>query len=286
MSLSQSPAVIHSGWLTKSPPTESASLFKPRWRKRWMVLLQGSDSESYLLCYYTDESKTKLKGTINLKHCMTISSSLLVPPSSKSKQVELVGGGQTLEIEIYYFQVFMFSLLTPDRVYQFSSDNKQLIDTWIEILTNACKKNPFFESLDDDLDSSRDKSQVFDESLNSTSIKKSLKDPYIHLTECYSGNFPPPPPPRPAKSSLDVRKRLELERDVENDIQYLDLHFPSQLNKDFPEEVDDSDDADSSFNSRGKEEEEIIYHNIDFIRTKAFNETRREVESDKYNIKH
>ena len=87
MSLSQSPAVIHSGWLTKSPPTESASLFKPRWRKRWMVLLQGSDSESYLLCYYTDESKTKLKGTINLKHCMTISSSLLVPPSSKSKQV-------------------------------------------------------------------------------------------------------------------------------------------------------------------------------------------------------
>ena len=180
----------------------------------------------------------------------------------------------------------MFSLSTPDRVYQFSSDNKQLIDTWIEILTNACKKNPFFESLDDDLGSSRDKSQVFDESLNSTSIKKSLKDPYIHLTECYSGNFPPPPPPRPAKSSLDVRKRLELERDVENDIQYLDLHFPSQLNKDFPEEVDDSDDADSSFNSRGKEEEEIVYHNIDFIRTKAFNETRREVESDKYNIKH
>merc|ERR1712154_73006 len=73
-----SPAIIHSGWLTKSPPSESASLFKPRWRKRWMVLLQGTDSESYLLCYYTDESKTKLKGTINLKHCMTISSSLLV----------------------------------------------------------------------------------------------------------------------------------------------------------------------------------------------------------------
>jgi len=227
-----------------------------------MVLLQGTDSESYLLCYYTDESKTKLKGTINLKHCMTISSSLLVEAEKKSKQV------------------FMFSLSTPDRVYQFSSDNKQLIETWIEILTNACKKNPFFESLDDDLEGSREKCQVFEES-----IAKSLKDPYIHLTECYSGNFPPRPPPRPTKSSLDVRKKLSAERDVESDIQYLDLHFP-QLNKQFPEEAEDSDDADSSFNSRGKEEEEIIYHNIDFIRTKAFNETRREVESDKYNIKH
>jgi len=231
-----------------------------------MVLLQGCDSESYLLCYYTDESKTKLKGTINLKHCMNISSSLLVEAEKKSKQV------------------FMFSLSTPDRIYQFSSDNKQLIENWIEILTNACRKNPFFESLDDDC--KRDKSQVFDESLHSNSIKKSMKDPYIHLTECYSGKFPPKAPPRPAKSSLDVRKKLDLDRDIENDIQYLDLHFPSQLNKEFPDEVEDSDEADSSFNSKGKDEEEVIYHNIDFIKTKAFNDTRREVESDKYNIKH
>ena len=109
----------------------------------------------------------------------------------------------------------MFSLSTPDRVYQFSSDHKQVIENWIEILTNACRKNPFFESLDDALDSRRDKSQ--DDSLHSNSIKKSMKDPYIHLTECYSGKFPPKAPPRPAKSSLDVRSKLELERDIEND---------------------------------------------------------------------
>ena len=54
-----------------------------------MVLLQGSEAESYLLCYYTDEAKTKLKGTINLKHCMNISSSLLVEAEKKSKQVNL-----------------------------------------------------------------------------------------------------------------------------------------------------------------------------------------------------
>ena len=179
----------------------------------------------------------------------------------------------------------MFSLSTPDRVYQFSSDNKQLIETWIEILTNACRKNPFFENLDDGQDCKRDKSEVFDESLYSTtgnSIKKSMKDPYIHLTECYSGKFPQAAPPRPAKSSLDVRRKLVMEN-IENDIQYLDLHFPS-LNKQVPDEVEDSDDTDSSF-KEGKEEEEIIYHNIDFIKTKAFNETRRQVESDKYNIK-
>jgi len=236
-----------------------------------MVLLQGSEAESYLLCYYTDEAKTKLKGTINLKHCMNISSSLLVEAEKKSKQV------------------FMFSLSTPDRVYQFSSDTKQLIETWIEILTNACRKNPFFENLDDGQDCKRDKSEVFDESVYSTngnSIKKSMKDPYIHLTECYSGKFPPQAaPPRPAKSSLDVRKRCGALENIETDIQYLDLHFPSQLNKQVQDEGEDSDDADSSFNSKGKDEEEIIYHNIDFIKTKAFNETRRQVESDKYNIK-
>ena len=54
-----------------------------------MVLLQGSEAETYLLCYYTDEAKTKLKGTINLKHCMNISSSLHVEAEKKSKQVNM-----------------------------------------------------------------------------------------------------------------------------------------------------------------------------------------------------
>ena len=92
MNLGQPLPIIHSGWLTKSPPQETPTiLFKPRWRKRWVVLLQGCDSESYMLSYYTDESKSKLKGTINLKHCMNISSSLLVETEKKSKQVKLIG---------------------------------------------------------------------------------------------------------------------------------------------------------------------------------------------------
>ena len=96
--------------------------------------------------------------------------------------------------------MFTFSLSTPDRVYQFSSDSKQLVQTWIEILTNACRQNPFFSS-----SGSASTSACLDSSPRSpapscspaaltapvtpaSSGKRSLADPYIHLTECYSGN--------------------------------------------------------------------------------------------------
>ena len=96
--------------------------------------------------------------------------------------------------------MFTFSLSTPDRVYQFSSDSKQLVQTWIEILTNACRQNPFFSS-----SGSASTSASLDSSTRSpapscspaaltapvtpaSSGKRSLADPYIHLTECYSGN--------------------------------------------------------------------------------------------------
>ena len=96
--------------------------------------------------------------------------------------------------------MFTFSLSTPDRVYQFSSDSKQLVQTWIEILTNACRQNPFFSS-----SGSASTSASLESSTRSpapscspaaltapvtpaSSGKRSLADPYIHLTECYSGN--------------------------------------------------------------------------------------------------
>lgn len=179
--------------------------------------------------------------------------------------------------------MFSFSLSTPDRVYQFSSENKQLVQTWIEILTNACRTNPYFDCPDtgqrsssrtDSFPSSTKSSPASQSSfvLNSSPGRKSAKDPYIHLTECYSGNkqLPPPAPPRPAKSSLDIRRKLEFEK---GDIQYLDLQFSNTKISDSDEFMRDKDS-----------EEEIIYRNIDFIKTKAFNETRKQVESVKYNI--
>eukprot|EP00092_Neocalanus_flemingeri_P035681 GFUD01038847.1.p1 GENE.GFUD01038847.1~~GFUD01038847.1.p1 ORF type:complete len:257 (+),score=72.57 GFUD01038847.1:90-860(+) len=235
---------IHEGWLTKSPPLESQkSIFKARWRKRWVVLQHGTLSDQFLLQYYTDESKHKLKGTINLNHCMNISSNLILEAEKKA-------------------QPYMFSLSTPDRVYHFSSANKQLTQNWVEIISNACRRNIFFQG---------------NETVKSKSVeensKKSLKDPYIHLTECYSGEKKPPKvPPRPSKSSSDVKKQLNMNSFVNDDIEYLDLEFPSNQENDVLEE------------DRQEAQNETIYRNIDFIKTNAFNETRREVEENKYNF--
>ena len=181
--------------------------------------------------------------------------------------------------------MFSFSLSTPDRVYQFSSENKQLVQTWIEILTNACRTNPYFDCPDSGQQRSGSRNDSFPSStksspasqsslvLHSSPSRKTAKDPYIHLTECYSGNsqLPPPAPPRPAKSSLDIIRKLEFEK---GDIQYLDLQFSNT-------KISDSDEF---IRDKGSEEEETIYRNIDFIKTKAFNETRKQVESVKYNI--
>ena len=180
--------------------------------------------------------------------------------------------------------MFSFSLSTPDRVYQFSSENKQLIKTWIEILTNACRNNPYFDAPDgsSSRSSSVNKTDSFSSSTKSSPASNSSlvtrsrhKDPYIHLTECYSGNKPPPPaPPRPAKSSLDLRRKLDFDDD--GGVQYLDLQFPSSTRlSDSDELLKDKDD---------EEEGELIYRNIDFIKTKAFNETRKQVENDRYNL--
>ena len=190
-----------------------------------------------------------------------------------------------------FHQVHTFSLSTPDRVYQFSSDNKQLVQTWIEILTNACRQNQFFESPEGRSRSAtlnQDSFQTPPRDLSrlalpsSSGIQKTLKDPYIRLTECYSGRkIPPKAPPRPAKSSLDLRNKysLESDNDIGNNIQYLDLQFPSLLIQDEKAESDSNNDNIENY----KENNEIIYRNIDFVKTKAFNEMRKEVENCRYN---
>lgn len=215
-----------------------------------MVLLQGELADQFLLHYFTDQSKSKLKGTINLKHCMGISSNLIVESERKS-------------------QAYMFSLSTPDRVYHFSSDSKQLTQTWLEILSNACSKNIFFQGNE----ASKSNSLV-DNSKKSLEVpkKKQIKDPYIHLTECYSGEKKPPKiPPRPTKSSSDLKKQLSMNSIVNDDIEYLDLEFSNTAEND----VEDT---------AHEEDNEVIYRNIDFDKTKAFNATRRDVEENKYNL--
>jgi len=174
---------------------------------------------------------------------MNISSNLIVEGEKKS-------------------QTYMFSLSTPDRVYHFSSDSKERTQNWVEIISNACRKNIFFQG-----------NQTSGSKSSANNSKKSLKDPYIHLTECYSGEKKPPKiPPRPTKSSSDVKKQLNLNSFANDDIEYLDLEFPSNQENEVMEE------------ERQEVDKEIIYRNIDFLKTQAFNETRRQVEENKYNF--
>ena len=53
-----------------------------RWRRRWFVLLQqqgpdgggfGAAADQFVLNYYTDETKKKLKGSIFLDECEQVS---------------------------------------------------------------------------------------------------------------------------------------------------------------------------------------------------------------------
>ena len=44
------------------------------------------------------------------------------------------------------------------------------------------------------------------------------------------------------------------------------------------------EDSDHNDNIVKDKEEEVIYRKIDFVKTKAFNETRRQVENSRYNI--
>ena len=48
------------------------SLFQ-KWRRRWFVLQQGKLPRQYLLNYYQDDTKKKLKGTIALDDCEQVS---------------------------------------------------------------------------------------------------------------------------------------------------------------------------------------------------------------------
>jgi len=212
-----------------------------------MVLQRGDLTDQFLLHYFTDQSKSKLKGTINLKHCMGISSNLIVESDKKN-------------------QAYMFSLSTPDRVYHFSSDSKQLTQNWVEIISNACSKNIFFQGNEPST------LEVNSKKTLEVGNKKPLKDPYIHLTECFSGEKKPPKvPPRPTKSSSDLKKQLSMNSFVNDDIEYLDLEFSNTQENDVEEEMQEEDN-------------EVIYKNIDFFKTQAFNETRREVEENKYNF--
>ncbi|KAK6172810.1 hypothetical protein SNE40_016395 [Patella caerulea] len=74
--------VVHSGWMTKSPPERKLlgpwKLFRVKWKKRYFVLCKPSGSlpGQYELNYFSDQSCARKKGTIDLDQCEQIIESL------------------------------------------------------------------------------------------------------------------------------------------------------------------------------------------------------------------
>ena len=96
---------------------------------------QGKLPRQYLLNYYTDESKKRLKGSIALDECEQVTSYVDV------KDFPF--------IEVY-FQVehglvdrkgnydYMFSINTRSRIYFLAVDTQQEMDTWVNVVCKAC----------------------------------------------------------------------------------------------------------------------------------------------------
>ncbi|CAB4064323.1 DOS [Lepeophtheirus salmonis] len=153
--------IVHQGWLIKSPPLErqTNAFFKARWRRRWFVLVSGRDPGSYLLNYYTDNSRRRLKGTIFLEEC------------------EQVDSGLSLENKYE----FTFNIKTPKRVYYLASDSFEDMNTWVKYVCNACGLKASNE---------QDPSTTSSFSLlskTSSISSPSISSPYILMSECISG---------------------------------------------------------------------------------------------------
>jgi len=205
--------VLCEGWMVKSPPLETKpipgySLFKAKWRRRWFVLQQGKVPRQYLLNYYTDDTKKRLKGTIPLDDCEQVEHGL----------VDRKGNYD-----------YMFSINTRSRSYFLAVDTVKEMDTWVNMVCKACGLK---ENVDEQPEAENSVSQtppsvpapievapkplyentpvVPATAPASAAPKPSISGPYIHISECYSGKPPPPqrnPQPQPRQINGSQQKQ-------------------------------------------------------------------------------
>ncbi|KAL8576369.1 hypothetical protein ACOMHN_048936 [Nucella lapillus] len=74
--------IVHSGWMTKSPPEQRLQsplkIFRAKWKQRFFVVHKptGSLPDQYEMSYYNSEQCSKKKGSIDLDQCEQIIESL------------------------------------------------------------------------------------------------------------------------------------------------------------------------------------------------------------------
>ena len=185
---------------------------------------QGKLPRQYLLNYYTDETKKRLKGSIALDECEQVTSYFDVKdfPFIPYFQVEhgLVDRKGNYD--------YMFSINTRSRIYFLAVDTQQEMDTWVNVVCKACGLRDTTE--DQEKEPPEDLSTMNFTTASPTIItskpvyanalppppivsmpppvpppgsapvsaqqKPAISSPYIHISECFSGKPPPQPPPR------------------------------------------------------------------------------------------
>ncbi|XP_045626074.1 protein daughter of sevenless isoform X2 [Procambarus clarkii] len=109
--------IVHEGMLKKSPPPKR--LWRAKWRMRWFVLRSGELPGQYFLEYYTDRTRRKLKGKIDLDQC------------------DQVDAGITFANRKSEYK-YMFDIKTPKRVYYLCAETEQEMNRWVDCVCHVC----------------------------------------------------------------------------------------------------------------------------------------------------
>ncbi|KRX63164.1 Protein daughter of sevenless [Trichinella sp. T9] len=110
--------VLREGWLTKSPP--EWKFWTSKWKPRYFVLQVGQTDGQTQLKYYTDEEKTRLRGSINLDRCEQVDAYLTY----------------TYKNRIRY--QWIFDIRIPKRVYYLVAGNENEMNAWVNDLCCVC----------------------------------------------------------------------------------------------------------------------------------------------------
>ncbi|XP_050431846.1 protein daughter of sevenless [Adelges cooleyi] len=195
--------IVHEGWLTKSPPAKrvlKAVSVKLKWRRRWFVLRHSGELPGqYFLAYYTDKSRRKMKGRIDLDQCEQVDAGLRFE-DRKSK---------------YHY---MFDIKTPKRTYYLAAESEDDMNKWVDFVCHVCGLKPF--TVDENADFECSVSSVcrpFPLSVEEQDEEHSSPDSptstssshYIPISECISGKPLLPILPRTTlEESYDLPRRI------------------------------------------------------------------------------
>lgn len=178
--------IVHEGMLKKSPPPKR--LWRAKWRTRWFVLRSGELPGQYFLEYYTDSTRRKLKGKIDLDQC------------------DQVDAGITFANRKSEYK-YMFDIKTPKRVYYLCAETEQEMNRWVDCVCHVCGLKIYTQEDEYPLpfDHMPTTPSATPPALHSLSLEQpldsppqspsspgsSISGPYIPISTCFTGKRTP-----------------------------------------------------------------------------------------------